>query len=155
MSHISEMEKTPQTISFPCSLSFFFPPFHLIPEISEITPCDFGGSWHWSSSRRCYCSAQNSTGGDNHHKLGFVHRSKRGSADCTPSISTGLSTAQTQPLQTQMLQWMARKEYSCRQLYRSSQITAGKFVVTLCLNKSLQLLHVEVRSSSDKSVFVS
>lgn len=44
MSHISEMEKTPQTISFPCSLSLFFFSFRLIPEINEITPSDFDGS---------------------------------------------------------------------------------------------------------------
>lgn len=99
---------------------------------------------------------QNNAGGDN-VSLMFLHRWKRGNADCTASISTGPSTAQIlvhSHAHTQMLQWMARKEYSWRQLHRSSQITAGKFVVTLFLSKFRQLLHMEARSSSGKSVFV-
>lgn len=163
MSHISEMEKTPQTISFPCSLSLFFFSFRLIPEINEITPSDFDGSWYWSSSSSSsYCS-------DSEQRwrwqwwLVFLHRPKRGNADRTPSTSTGSSTAQildhshaqTRPLQTQMLQRTAVKEHSWRQLHRSSKSSAGKFVTTLLLNKSQQLLHMEAKSSSDKSMFVS
>lgn len=150
-----------QSHSLAPSLFFFFS-FRLIPEINEITPSDFDGSWYWSSSSSCYCS-------DSEQRwrwqwwLVFLHRPKRGNADCTPSTSTGSSTAQIldhshaqpRPLQTQMLQWTAVKEHSWRQLHRSSKSSAGKFVTTLLLNKSQQLLHMEAKSSSDKSVFVS
>lgn len=52
-----------------------------------------GADTEAAAAARVTAVTQKNAGGDS-VSLVFVHRSKRGNADCTPSISTGPSTAQ-------------------------------------------------------------